>query len=67
LKCGRYGKYTPSDPVCRDVCVLRTSCKVTTERTCPKCSAEMQLRAGVVLVCPMCDATKKVDEKKEVR
>lgn len=24
------------------------------KRTCPKCGAEMELRAGVVLVCPAC-------------
>jgi len=34
-----------------------------TERTCPKCGAEMELRAGVVFVCPICGETKRVDEK----
>ncbi len=36
---------------------------MTNERTCPKCGAEMELRAGVVFVCPMCDETKRVNEK----
>lgn len=67
MKCGRYGHYDDGDLVCRGVCIMRTSCKVRTERTCPKCGAEMVLRAGVTYVCPKCDATKPVDKKREVK
>lgn len=62
MKCGRYGKFNPHDPLCRDVCAMMTSCKVRTERTCPKCGAEMVLRAGVTYVCPTCGETKPVKQ-----
>jgi len=30
------------------------------ERACPKCGAEKDLKAGVVLVCPHCDHVERV-------
>lgn len=34
------------------------------ERTCPKCGAEMDLKAGVVYVCPVCGFVRRRGENK---